>query len=182
MKKVAVLGNTGGGKSTLAKALSVRTGLPLHALDKLCWRPGGGAVPAEEFRTAHDNLLMQDSWVIEGYGSLDTLWPRLAAADTLVYVDLPLALHGWWVTKRLLKGLFVAPEGWPDNSPLWNSTLSSYKVLWLCHRRLTPKYRAHLLAAASSKTCVHLRSPRQIARFLDSLSNQADSGRKAGSP
>ena len=35
MKKVAVFGNTGGGKSTLSKRLSEITGLPLYALDKI---------------------------------------------------------------------------------------------------------------------------------------------------
>ena len=59
-------------------------------------------------------------------------------ADTLVYVDLPLATHYWWVTKRLIKGLFATPEGWPDNSPMWSSTMDSYRVIWRCHRRLTP--------------------------------------------
>jgi hypothetical protein len=53
-------------------------------------------------------------------------------ADTLIYIDLPLMTHYWWVTKRLMKGLFVNPEGWPDNSPMWRSTMSSFKVIPLC--------------------------------------------------
>ncbi|HCF29269.1 MAG TPA: adenylate kinase, partial [Cyanobacteria bacterium UBA11049] len=35
MKRVAVFGNTGGGKSTLSKRLYQITGLPLHVLDKI---------------------------------------------------------------------------------------------------------------------------------------------------
>ncbi|CCQ57261.1 hypothetical protein CWATWH0003_0469 [Crocosphaera watsonii WH 0003] len=34
MKKVAVFGNTGGGKSTLSRKLSEMTNLPLYVLDK----------------------------------------------------------------------------------------------------------------------------------------------------
>ena len=52
--------------------------------------------------------------------------------------------HFRWVTKRLLHGLLVTPEGWPEGSPMIRSTISSYRVLWLCHRYLTPKYR-HLV-------------------------------------
>jgi hypothetical protein len=37
-------------------------------------------------------------------------WERFSAADTLVYVDLPLFTHYRWVTKRLVKGLFVSPD------------------------------------------------------------------------
>lgn len=35
MKKVAVFGNTGGGKSTLSKKLAEITKLPLYVLDKI---------------------------------------------------------------------------------------------------------------------------------------------------
>lgn len=168
MKKVAVFGNAGGGKSTLAKALAQRTGLPLHVLDLICYEAGGGAVAPEVYAQRHARLLAQDAWIIEGYGSADTLWRRLRAADTLVYIDLPLALHCWWVTKRLLKGWFAPPEGWPERSPLWRSTLGSYRVLWLCHTRLTPEYRA-CVAAATDKRVFHLRSRADIARFLEGV-------------
>jgi adenylate kinase family enzyme len=44
MRKVAVLGNAGGGKSTLAAKLSARTGVPLYSVDLLRWKPCGAAV------------------------------------------------------------------------------------------------------------------------------------------
>jgi hypothetical protein len=52
-------------------------------------------------------------------------------AETLVYIDLPLFTHYRWVTKRLFQGLFVTPEGWPEDSPIWSSTLDSYRVVWV---------------------------------------------------
>ncbi|MGZ5837405.1 MAG: hypothetical protein ACXWJ5_14530 [Xanthobacteraceae bacterium] len=142
MKRVAVFGNAGGGKSTLARRLAEITDLPLHVIDLMQFRSGGDKIPHEEFLTAHAALLRQDKWIIDGYGSVALAWERFDVADTLVYVDLPLATHHWFVTKRLLKGLFADPEGWPENSPLWSSTMDSYKVLWLCHLRLTPKIPA----------------------------------------
>ena len=77
-------------------------------------------------------------------------WERFACADTLIYVDLPLFMHFLWVTKRLAKGLFVNPEGWPEGSPILSSTINSYRVLWLCHRRLTPKSRELLYLRLAS--------------------------------
>ncbi|MDP8932876.1 MAG: adenylate kinase, partial [Cyanobacteriota bacterium] len=50
MKKVAVFGNAGGGKSTLSKRLSEITGLPLYALDKIQYQSGGAEVPDEEYK------------------------------------------------------------------------------------------------------------------------------------
>ncbi|MEG4813767.1 hypothetical protein [Microcoleus sp. K5-D4] len=48
MKKVAVFGNPGGGKSTLSKRLSDITGLPLYVLDKIKYRSGGVEVSQED--------------------------------------------------------------------------------------------------------------------------------------
>ncbi len=175
MKKIAVFGNAGGGKSTLARRLAELTRLPLYSLDLIQYRVGGGKVPDEEYASAHADLLRRDEWIIDGYGSLSTAWERFASADTLVYVDLPLPTHYWWVTKRLLKGLVANPEGWPKGRPIWSSTISSYKVAWLCHRRLTPKYRQLVGEAAVSKRVYHLRSPAQMKAFLDAIGREHSS-------
>ena len=79
------------------------------------------------------------------------MWDRLEAADTLIHVDLPLAMHAFWVTKRLIKGLFAAPQGWPEGSPVISSSISSYRVLWHCHTQLTPKYRSYISQSAKRK-------------------------------
>src|SRR5262249_4309878 len=84
MKRVAVFGNTGGGKSTLARRLAEVTGLPLYPLDLIQFRVGGDPVPDKEYATAHAELLRRDEWVIDGYGTLATAWERFNAADTLV--------------------------------------------------------------------------------------------------
>jgi adenylate kinase family enzyme len=110
MKRVAVFGNTGGGKSTLARTLAELTGLPLYPLDLIQYRAGGAPVPHEEYLEAHAELLSRDAWIIDGYGCADSAWERFSKADTLVYIDLPLIVHHWWVMKRLIKSLFVNPE------------------------------------------------------------------------
>jgi len=137
MKRVAIFGNAGGGKSTLARELASITGLPLQALDTLRYRAGGGEVPYEEYLRSHTALVTRAEWILDGFGCITTVWERLAAADTLIHVDLPLATHFLWVTKRLVKGLFATPEGWPDNNPIIRGSVDSYRVLWPCHLRLT---------------------------------------------
>lgn len=169
MKRIAVFGNAGGGKSTLARRLAALTGLPHHVVDMMQFRAGGTEVPQHEFQQAHAELLCRDEWIIDGFGSAALCWERFAAADTLVYIDLPLLTHYTWVTKRLIKGLFADPKGWPEGSPLWSSTLSSYRVIPLCHRNLTPKYRILVAEAAASKRVHHLRSASQIRSFLEAV-------------
>ena len=169
MRKVAVFGNAGGGKSTLARRLTELTGLPLYPLDTIKYRAGGGEVPHDEYLKIHTDLLGRDEWIIDGFGCVASAWERFSAADTLVYIDLPLFTHYRWVTKRLVKGLFVNPEGWPENSPLWSSTMNSYRVLWLCHRRLTPRYRQLVGDVAHSKRVHHLRSAGEMKAFLQAF-------------
>lgn len=162
MKRVAVFGNAGGGKSTLARRLATITSLPLHAIDKVQFEEGGAAVPHDEYLKRHRHLLKQESWIIDGYGDTATLMERCGVADTLIHIDLPLPIHYWRVTDRLVKGLLSDPEGWPKDSPLWSSTMSSYKVIPICHRRMTPRYRQLVIEMAASKRVAHLRSPSQM--------------------
>lgn len=174
MKKVAVFGNAGGGKSTLSKRLSEITGLPLYILDKIKHQAGGAEIPYEDYKCTHQKILLTDRWIIDGFGCMETLWLRLDQADTLIFVDLPLSVHFWWVTKRLATGRFKPPDGWPEKSPILKSSLNSYRVLWLCHKYLTPKYREYIQQAQSTKSIYHLRSAQQISQFLASIENVTD--------
>ncbi len=178
MKKVAVFGNTGGGKSTLAKRLAELTRIPLCPLDKIQY-PGGRKIPHDEYLKAHSELLQRDSWIIDGFGCRDSAWERFAAADTLIYVDLPLLTHFLWVTKRFVKGLFVTPEGWPEGSRMIGSTINSYRVLWLCHRHLTPEYRALVSTAPDQKRVHHLRCEADIAAFLSGIRRETQAASSA---
>jgi adenylate kinase family enzyme len=175
VKKVAVFGNAGGGKSTVARRLAEITGLPLIVLDFLQFpegyrsdRDGGGKISDDQYTKLHSEIIGRAEWVIDGYGSVASAWDRFAVADTLVYVDLPLSMHYWGVTKRLVKGLFKTPPGWPENSPVLQSSLSSYQIVWLYHTRLTPRYRK-LVTESPSKHVHHLRSYAQMSRFLEAV-------------
>ena len=182
MNKVAVFGNAGGGKSTLARSLAEITGLPLHVIDIIRfegrYRPDatdGGKIPHEEYLRIHADLISRNRWIIDGFESVALAWERFAVADTLVYVNLPVPTHYRFVTKRLLKGLFGNPPGWPQNSPVWSSTLDSYRVIWRCHRFLTPKYRRLVAEASTTKRVHHLKSPGEMQAFLAAVGQEHQS-------
>jgi hypothetical protein len=65
----------------------------------------------------------------------------------------------------------VNPEGWPENSPILKSTLNSYRVLWPCHKTLTPAYRRLVFESIDLKTIYHLKSPLEIGGFLNDISS-----------
>jgi len=173
VKRVAVFGNAGGGKSTLSRRLAQITGLPLYVIDRMEYRAGGAAVPRDEYLSAHAQALAEEAWIIDGYGGVECAWERFERADTLVHVDLPLHTHFTWITKRLVESAWRPPVSWPESSPIISSTLSAYRVLWPCHTHLTPKYRALCAEARATKQVFHLRSVAEIEAFLANVNRQA---------
>jgi adenylate kinase family enzyme len=133
---------------------------------------GRAKVAHDGYLKVHAELLERDTWIIDGFGCVRSAWERFSAADTLVYIDLPLTTHFVWVTKRFFKGLFVTPEGWPERSPMLRSTIDGYRVLWPCHRNLTPRYRQLVSEARAHKRVDHLRSVREISAFLNAVRSQ----------
>jgi adenylate kinase family enzyme len=88
VERVAIVGAGGAGKSTLARALGERTGLPVVHLDEHYWRPGWVEPPRDEWRARQAELCARDRWIMDGnYGG--TIDLRLDRADTLVFLDLP---------------------------------------------------------------------------------------------
>jgi adenylate kinase family enzyme len=87
MKRVAIFGNAGGGKSTLARQLAAITKLPLHVIDKLQFKDGGAAVPHDVYLELHRELLARETWIIDGYGDTVTVWERRGLADMLIPVQ-----------------------------------------------------------------------------------------------
>ncbi|MEZ9336524.1 adenylate kinase [Vibrio splendidus] len=166
MKKVAVFGKPGSGKSTISKALALATGLELHQLDSIVYKANGEFVEREAFDLAHDNILNSESWIIDGFGPLGSFNTRLDAADTLIYIDLPYPISYWFVTKRMLKGLFVKPEGWPDGSSVIKGTIQSYKTLKLCPKFWNDDFRVRLELRAKEKEVHIIRSVSELNNFV----------------
>lgn len=149
--KIAVFGKPGGGKSTLSQQIASVTNLPLHQLDLIQFDVDGVKVPDEIFIKQHSAILTNPCWVIDGFGTPRSFENLLRAADVLVYVERPVVVHYWWVTKRFILSPFSKPLGWPDRSPMLRSTISSYRFLRLSYRFWTPAFRAKLLALQPGK-------------------------------
>jgi adenylate kinase family enzyme len=173
LKKVAIFGNAGAGKSILALKLHQQTGLPLYHIDQMQYLEGGTPVAHEEYLKVHSALIDEEEWIIDGFGCVHSAWARFDQADTLIFLDPPMWRLVLWISKRFLMGLFKTPAGWPNQSPLIKSTLNSFKVVRLCHLKLTPKYREYVKKMKHIKQVHHFISRKDMKVFLKSLEERA---------
>lgn len=166
MTRVMVIGNAGGGKSTMCRAICSAHGLPYFAIDKMQWKPNWALTPEPEYTEAHEKVLSQERWLIDGYGSWASVERRLEEADTIIFVDLPVRVHYWWATKRQLKSLFFGRTDGPDGCPMFPVTIRMYKMMWRLHREMRPRLLDAIEARRGQSRIIHILSPRALAEFV----------------
>lgn len=167
MNRIAIIGCGGAGKSTLARRLGQVLNLPVHHLDALHWQPGWKLPERNQWRARHDELLCGDRWIIDGnYG--DTMDARLAAADTIIFLDLPTLVCLWRILRRR-----IAYHGRtrPDMAPDCAEQIDWPFLVWVATYR--SKRRAEVLRKISrlrrEKQVIGLRSAAAVERFVKKL-------------
>ncbi len=174
MQRVLVVGNTGAGKSTLAAALADRLGAPHVEMDALWWQAGWTASDPEEFRRRLRAAIGPERWVACGnYHShaFDLVWPR---ADTIVWLDLPLALVLVRLVRRTFRRIRRREQLWNGNVERWGAVFTRDSLLvWALksHGKHRSRYPALFAGPETAHaTTVRLRSPRAVQRWLAEVS------------
>lgn len=124
LKRIAVIGLPGSGKSTFAVRLGKILNTPVHHLDKHVF-DGKTKRDKLEFLSIKKALVNEESWIIEGC-SMATLELRFARADTIIYFNLPRWLCIWRVCKRL----FTFDKGIAETGCLNGINWPLIKYIW----------------------------------------------------
>ena len=168
-RRVVVTGLAGAGKSTFARALSTKTGLPVIHLDVHYWKPGWVEPSEEEWREEQRRLLAGDEWIADGnyHATLDL---RLERADTVVLLDTP-----WWVCagRAFLRGIRKRPvdcelpigcdeSAWRRLCAEWSLSGRIWRARWSDRER-----ELGIVSRQGKHVALYvLRSERAVRRFL----------------
>ncbi|MCB1691172.1 MAG: hypothetical protein KDI19_00325 [Pseudomonadales bacterium] len=123
MKRIAILGSSCAGKTTLSKRLEEKLGYKRLELDAINWLAGWQERDFDEFRNIVDRETEAETWITDGnYGS------RLGSmlvdrADTIIWINLPFLTVYRRLMQRQYRRLFLNEELWNGNREGWRQAL-----------------------------------------------------------
>jgi adenylate kinase family enzyme len=170
VRRINVKGTSGSGKTTFAQELARRLDLPFVELDALHHGPNWNEATAEELRARVREAMEAnaDGWVIDGNYEAKLGDTVIGAADTIVWLDLPLPLKLRRVARRTRERIRDDVELWNGNKETWRNALWGRDSLfaWLIrghfrHRRDWPR------RYDGDSRFVRLRSVAEARRWLD---------------
>jgi adenylate kinase family enzyme len=166
MPRVVVIGNAGGGKSTLARKLAARRGLRHVEIDRLLWQEGWVLTPEDVYARQHREIIQQDDWVIDGLGRQNSIAARIGRATEIILIDMPLWMHFWLAAERQIAwargDLDHAPGGITQMPP----TEHLFRTIWEVDQTGMPEIRALCTKAeAQGKIVTRLTSVDELDAF-----------------
>lgn len=164
MKRVMIIGGPGAGKSTMAKRLGEKIGLPVFHLDGLSYGPDHVKYPKDIIEEKLLEVIAQDRWIIDG--NFNPGFPdRLARADTLVMVDAPTIVRFWRIMRRMARN-YGKPLAEFSNNRKGRVVIGPVIDTVLYFRRIgRPKLFKAFDMAPDTVDCYFLKSTVQIQQF-----------------
>ena len=168
MKKILIIGSPGAGKSTFAARLSEKTGLPLVHLDRLYWCGDWEHRSREEFDRLLQAELEKPQWIIDGNFNR-TIPHRLQYCDRVFYLDLPVWVCLWGITKRVFQNYGRSRSDMGGNCPEYFDSHKPelYRSVFRFPKEHRENYRK-MLSCANVEVTV-FKNRRQVRQFLRKL-------------
>ena len=167
MRRVAILsGPSGCGKSTFGRALAARLGVPYVETDSLVHGPDWVERSPDAVREGLAPTLALDGWVI------DNPYRRLVgelvidAADTLVWLDLPMRVWLPRLLHRTLRRLARDEVLWNGNRESWRTAFTGREGLIPFAIRAQFDTRRKYPTRYAGFPLVRLRSTGEVRAFL----------------
>ncbi|MEM8948829.1 MAG: adenylate kinase [Pseudomonadota bacterium] len=168
--RIAILGNAGGGKSTLARRLANDLDLPHVELDRLLWLPDWTPAPAGAYGSAHAQAIAANAWIIDGMGLRESISPRLLRTTAIVLIDMPIWAHYWLAAERQIAWNRDAIDNPPAGASAPPPTEALFQTIFEIDRTWMPKVRDLVDEEAQrGKPVVRISSVDELRRGIDPL-------------
>lgn len=171
IRRIAIIGTSGSGKTTLANELHEITGLPVHHVDNIIWENYSKVVSKNQYIKEHDDLIKQNSWIIEGYLD-EEMSERVILADLVIYLKYPKHISSYRYLNRWWKSLFSSDK------KLYGSFKTKLRVLFDYFTESEKKDIGKVLSILSSDKIILVESSKDMVQFIKSIKDKfADSSR-----
>lgn len=157
-----ILGSPGSGKSTLARQLGARLGVPVFHLDRLFHLPDWQSPPREVFLARVEAIAALPAWVIDG-NYARTAEPRVAAADTIIYLHVPRWLAMIRVIRRAVLGY---GRQRPDAAEGCRERIDPEFLLYVWRWRHDTQPRMRAIADGFGGRLIEIRSRKEARRLV----------------
>jgi adenylate kinase family enzyme len=176
-RRISVVGSSGSGKSTTARAIGSALDLPVIELDAINWQPGWRDLnthdPAEFVRRVQA-AVAAPAWVVDGnYGRVK---PHvLRRATDVIWLDLPFGLIMRRVFRRSIVRSLARREVWPGtgNVEYWRNWLNGDHPFWWSLNHFTQRRRRYETAFADPRLghlAIHrVRTPAEVRTLVECL-------------
>lgn len=167
MQRVAVIGSCGAGKSTLSRTLGEKLNFPIIHLDSYYWQSGWQESNHDQWQQIHQDLIKGDRWIVDGnYGNTMNL--RLAAADTIIWLDFNRYLCVWRVLKRYIQ---YSGKTRPDMASGCPERLNweFLTYVWNFPRLSRPQILIRLAQLQDNKQIIIIENPSQVLDLLERI-------------
>lgn len=123
--RIAIVGTTSSGKSTLAEKLAKIIGANYIELDALYWEPNWTPATAFDFFVRVEDAIQAEAWVVAGNYHLvrDLIWQKV---ELVIWLDYPLPILFWRLLTRTIRRAVTQEELWNGN----RETFFPHLKLW----------------------------------------------------
>lgn len=169
MRRVLVVGMSGAGKTTAARRVGARLGLPFHEMDALALGPGWSQPPdlVDQVR----RITAEPAWIVDSWGYpavRDLLW---ASADTILWLDYPALVVLPRLIRRSVVRTATNAELFGGNRETLREWLRPEHPVWSAAATFAER-RAYLFdrtARSPHIRTIRFTTPREFDRWCASL-------------
>jgi adenylate kinase family enzyme len=170
LKRVAIIGGSGAGKTTLGKELAKRIDGVFVEVDAIQHKANWEKATGEEIRDAiYAALEGQDRWVIDGTREREVGDYISSRADIIVWLDLALIAKLIRLVRRSWKRVRNREILWNGNFETWRNVVVGWDSVLGHPLRTHFARRRMVLAREDHQKIVRLRSAREVAVWLSTL-------------